>query len=880
MGRDPRVGQVMAVLELAHADPELARRRALGFLTETVDGEVRSIAERVMGLAAKELGRLEDADTHLRRAIDLAMAHRLEKRAAEARMSHSLVLLELGNTREALAEVVRARGVLRGHDAGILEMQRALIFQRMGRLDDALTGYRRALVVLRRHGDRIRETRLRLNRAAVNTYRGALVTAETDLAAARDLARSLGQRLLEGGAAHNLGFLYARRGEIQAAILAYEEAEAAYRQMGAGRLMGVLAGDRAELLLAVGLGSEARRHAEAAVAAAERSNNAVDATEAMLLVADSQLATGESDLARRTAEEAARRFTRQRRHAWAAYSRYVALHALVVDTQDLPRRPTKALQIRAGRVAVELEREGWRPQARSARLIEGRIALRRGEIEEARTQLQRLVPVPPTASVASRVEGWHAAGLLRSTEGDRVGARRSLRAGLRLLEQFRATLGAQDLRASVSALSAGLARTGLRLGLEEGNPRQVLFWSEAARAAALTYPAARPPRSRRAGRLLARLRAVEDDLRDAVLQGADALRLESERARLERAIRDSARQAAGSSKGQEVDFWPMLREALGDAVLVSYFQHRGSLGAVRMHAGRASIVELVTLDRLEAEIAPLLFALHHLATLGAAQAVGQAVTASYRHAVRTVSDLVIGPLRLPDAASTLLAPTGTLFRLPWMALPALAQRPTKVVPSIRGWLRPSRRRSGPADLSAVLVAGPGLPGAKAEVAALSRLYRGRLQLTGRQATVKRVLEALEGADLAHLAAHGSLRTDNPLFSNLLLADGALTVYDLDRLRRPPHTVVMPACSGAANTVWTGDELLGLSAAFLQMGVSSLIAPVVTIPDDATKDLMVAVHKRLRAGMSPDAALADAIAGAADPSPRGVAVKGAFICLGA
>jgi CHAT domain-containing protein len=166
------------------------------------------------------------------------------------------------------------------------------------------------------------------------------------------------------------------------------------------------------------------------------------------------------------------------------------------------------------------------------------------------------------------------------------------------------------------------------------------------------------------------------------------------------------------------------------------------------------------------------------------------------------------------------------------------------------------------------------------VAALSRLYRGRLQLTGRQATVKRVLEALEGADLAHLAAHGSLRTDNPLFSNLLLADGALTVYDLDRLRRPPHTVVMPACSGAANTVWIGDELLGLSAAFLQMGVSSLIAPVVTIPDDATKDLMVAVHKRLRAGMSPDAALADAIAGAADPSPRGVAVKGAFICLGA
>ena len=60
--------------------------------------------------------------------------------------------------------------------------------------------------------------------------------------------------------------------------------------------------------------------------------------------------------------------------------------------------------------------------------------------------------------------------------------------------------------------------------------------------------------------------------------------------------------------------------------------------------------------------------------------------------------------------------------------------------------------------------------------------------------------SLEGASIVHVAAHGHLRADNPLLSSLELADGPLTVYDLERLARVPAVVLMPACRSAVGAV--------------------------------------------------------------------------------
>jgi CHAT domain-containing protein len=178
------------------------------------------------------------------------------------------------------------------------------------------------------------------------------------------------------------------------------------------------------------------------------------------------------------------------------------------------------------------------------------------------------------------------------------------------------------------------------------------------------------------------------------------------------------------------------------------------------------------------------------------------------------------------------------------------------------------------------VAGPGLAGAPAEIADLAPRYAGARVLTGEQATVATVSAALEGVGLAHVAAHGVFRADNPLFSSLTLADGALTVYDLERLAVPPRHMVLSACDSGLSAVRPGDALMGLAAALLSRGTTTLVASVAPVPDARAGVLMSALHGGLAAGVSPAAALAAAADGLDVTDPAMLAVRSAFVCFGA
>jgi CHAT domain-containing protein len=200
-----------------------------------------------------------------------------------------------------------------------------------------------------------------------------------------------------------------------------------------------------------------------------------------------------------------------------------------------------------------------------------------------------------------------------------------------------------------------------------------------------------------------------------------------------------------------------------------------------------------------------------------------------------------------------------------------------ISPSAGLWQRPSPGGATRAADATALIAGPDLPGGRAEVLRLAGAYHGATVLHGDDATIARVRGALEGADLVHLAAHGRFRSDSPLFSSLRLADGHLTVYDLERLRSVPATLVLPACDAAVVDVHEGDELLGTATAMLGLGVTSIVAPVLPVPDAATTELMVALHDGLRTGVGPSVALAQAAAARDDPHHRAVAA--AFVCVG-
>jgi CHAT domain-containing protein len=184
--------------------------------------------------------------------------------------------------------------------------------------------------------------------------------------------------------------------------------------------------------------------------------------------------------------------------------------------------------------------------------------------------------------------------------------------------------------------------------------------------------------------------------------------------------------------------------------------------------------------------------------------------------------------------------------------------------------------------SVVLVRGPHLASEGAEVPQLAADYaagREPVVLGSGTATVARVLTAIDGARLVHIAAHGTFRPDSPLFSSLSLDDGPLTVYDLERLRRGPRYLVLSSCDSGVIAPAGANELLGLASSLIPLGTVAIVASVVPVNDAAAVPLMLALHRELRRGASLAEALRDARQGS-ESDPVAAATAWSFVCLGA
>jgi CHAT domain-containing protein len=380
---------------------------------------------------------------------------------------------------------------------------------------------------------------------------------------------------------------------------------------------------------------------------------------------------------------------------------------------------------------------------------------------------------------------------------------------------------------------------------------------------------------------LRRLRAELDETRRALDADPD---LEAQVSHQEMVVRDLARVERASSTGPAAFSIDALRARLGDRrQLVEYVELDGAIAAVVVSDRRCRLVHLSDVSIVSSLIDATVFALGRMARVGVSEASLQASAASLADALGRLDDLLVRPLGL-RADELVIVPTGVLHNVAWGGLPSIRARPISVAASATRWMpspssaRPSSSRAQPSTRLAIIT-GPGLDAVGREAEAVGASYRTPRQLTGDDATVAAALALLQRADTAHIACHGHFRADSPMFSSLILADGPLTVYDLERLSSPPSVVVLPACNAGAAAVSVGDELIGTASALLGIGVRSVIAPVTVVSDDATVAVMSHLHRRLGAGLTPSEALASTRAEfASGVSPQATAAATALLCL--
>ena len=386
---------------------------------DDVSDSARLVGLWAVGLAERELNRLEDAEMHLRQAISLGAAIGADALVGQVSSALCVVLAARGKLEEALVVAASAQPLVPENDRADLELRRGLALEQMGRLDEALEAYTTALSFVGSNGDPVLEARLRCNRSVVLSFQGRVDDALSDALVAERLAFEHGQYFLAGGAAHNHAFAAGLQGDIVTALASFVRADELYGRVGhPGRSAGVLASDRCELMLAAGLYHEARTHAERAVQSLEDVSDVSDLAEARLLLARACLAQGDLDAAHREASTALEQFEDAQRAGWAAMAEYVAFSALHASPSS---RSVEVLH-ETDSIAERLEDLGWASESASVRVSSAELAIELGDTAFARRQLLLAARARDSGRPDRRASAWLATAMLRRSDLDRGGA--------------------------------------------------------------------------------------------------------------------------------------------------------------------------------------------------------------------------------------------------------------------------------------------------------------------------------------------------------------------------------------------------------------------------------------------------------------------------
>jgi len=865
-------------LALVESNPAEAQRLLVALSSDVSGSAARSVV--LLGLArlAYHRGAIDDSSIAFEESMDLALDTKSLALTTEIRVSWALALQAAGRHDAALEQIAAALPHLEGPGLGRALTQRGLVHSTAGRRDEALRDYDAGLPLLL-VGDELAAMRTFANRGVVLTHLAQYDRAAQDFASMRSLAVRLQQHAVAAGALHNLAYLHGKAGRFVVALAGFDEARAAYQSIGSlDRHLADLDLDECEVLLELGRGVDAIPLAERVVVVAGTTGNTAQRAEGLLMLARALTLAGEPGRAVAAASEAHQLFRVAGRDAWAAQARYRMFLAAQSDNGQT-RHGILRQFVRLRRDADELELYGWLSEAAEVRVLTGRLALAAGRRDVARDVLRTASTARRHPLARVRVGAWHATALLHAADGNPQAVGSALRAGLRAVEQHRASLGATELRSATGMLGAPLAADGLALAIRSSRPARILEWAERSRAGALGSPgtfgeSAVPPALR------ASLRGARHRLTEAITDGEavpDELRAAVVQLETEVSRRSRQRQVADASESVESMNATKLRAALGATMLVEYVQSDGSLFAVVCSERRMRFIELSSIDATATANEHLAFSVRRLATAPDGPIADRAWNA-FQTARTEVDRLLFAPLqRFLGDGPLVVVPTGALHDVLWGALPTAERRSgVAVAPSAAWWMR---SRSALRAAEVLLVAGPLLPHADDEIRGLLALYPKAMVLTGAAATVEAVLAGLATASLVHIAAHGVFRSDNPMFSTLQMADGPLFVHEMEALAQVPDTVVLAACSSGRSGVLPGDELLGTSAVLMAAGVRTVIAPVIPIGDDVSKGIVTAVHLGLRSGQSAAATFAELLRlGVGGRSSREVAALSSYTCV--
>lgn len=814
-------------------------------------------SHNALGLLSWWQSRLTEAMRHFDAALEAARA--VDDRRAMAQVEHNrgLVYFDRGEISEARA---RFEALVRiGRELGD-PLEEAKGLTNLGMVDIELGDIASALPPLvrarRLYASAGGSTEIQVvlgHIGAAHVARGDFDRAYAVIDTALALARDDSLRSDEAQNLELLASIHAQSGDLRRALEMLHEAGAVHLSLGDDLLAGGDERARAEILAELGNLSGAR---EAALRALELHRGVDSPWEELrdrLVLAELAARAGDDETADRELDAAS------------------SLAA--------------GLDLAAPRAEVALSR--------------ARIADERGDAAATLAAIARFRTIGSSSRYSDE---WEAAALAARAHSRRGDLDAAIRDGLRavaLVEQVRGRLPGSVLRGSIVAARSRTYAELVRSLVLTGRHEEAFAVSDGARATALAEHLAagsalgsRDASLRDAARVelllrrVSRLRTTLETIEALPPEEIDPGGLEDARRLLAEARREYELAAAGRSldpSGRvrilgigEVDA-AAARSGLGsDEVLIEYLVGPDELFVFVLT--NAALTIAVT-DMPEATLSSRVrLARERIGRPGIdPEEVHPLLEQLYR-------DLIQPAFRsapVIEARRLILVPHGPLAYLPFGALRdptsgeylaeryELAHLPTaSALPLLRGrsgTTEPERPRM------TVFTPFPDeLPGSRAEARRIEAAIPGSVVISAEAATERRLRSALSAGDMAHVATHGSLVVESPLFSRIDLAsggedpadDGVLEVHEVLSQPVTSPLVFLSGCETGLGRAWSdrftrGEDYATLAQAFLYSGARQVVATLWPIEDEGAAAFAGAFYERLAEGKTASEALAAA-----------------------
>lgn len=848
-----------ACSEIIRKQSETSLKKALSLsnkfvrYTKNQDNETTYTALRACARINHLIGKYYDGEKLYLKARNLIKDNAHERASIDRALVDLYMYLGKLNESKRRAKLAIAAFSKLGANSDVAKtsVNYANVLHRQDKHREAEKLYHQAARHFEKAGDKLAIARCYYNRANTLVQLFELDKAETLYLQSEKIYEKHGHTIDANDARYGLAWLQMLKGDYHIALLNLSECEKVYQQAGHSRMTALCELDRAEVYLNLNLFSDALESSRRAEMIFRKIKIRYESAKSAFYRAKAAHALEMKSEATRSLKRAISGFQKEKNDGFLAAA--LLLNSQVSSESKIRKSSIEKARNKFNQSQLPL----W--EAICSVYLGGQSKYR----NEALANLKKNHAVKHVPHLFAQWQTLN--GDKFADEGKLTSAKNCWRMAADCLDRVRAQLPPVELRTNFGATELS-PHSRLIVSESERSPLEAAVWSERFKTAGVWRPIGRIENqfsvrakveqslvdlANRVSAYSHQITGIAGERGNLAPQSLGTItnlqkKVRQELAGIEKESKSSIEKKSdlGKQFKEESMSQPIVQFHVGKDDILAFVHQKGETILKRYPQGRAKLNGLLKQWRflLENELLQ-----KHL---------GQSSTIDEEHRLfEKLGEWLWKPLDLPsEGGRVVVLPEEELANVPWQAIringKALAERYSFVLtPSLRHYVHSKKIKVNSNNVKVFVGRSDDLPQVSKELNRITASTKQKVEIMN--PSYRNQWSGDDSAELWHYSGHAYLRSDNPFYSYLALADGPLFAADFRLKNSRVNLVTLAACRSGEQVALSGQEATGLVRSILEMGARNVIAGHWPVADESTAEWMDRFYKDYFDGVNLD-----------------------------